>query len=208
MPHLIPPPWLSVKHISRPHRAVRSRVPCPNAGYLRSRLSRSSHWARHEVPHVRRPRASRALPTSSSSLPTTWGTRDIGCFGTGAMGRPKTPNLDRMAAEGIRFTDFYVAQAVCSASRAALLTGVSQPRRHSGRLGPAAANGLHTIRDDARRGAEARGYATAIFGKWHLGAPPAVPADAARLRRVLRPAVLERHVAQAPAANASSPTCR
>ena len=52
------------------------------------------------------------------------GYADIGPFSArkGAQ-RPRTPNLDRMAAEGIRLTDFYVAQAVCSASRAALLTG-------------------------------------------------------------------------------------
>ena len=47
-----------------------------------------------------------------------WG--DVGCFGARDI---RTPNLDRMAAEGMRFTDFYVAQAVCTASRAALMTG-------------------------------------------------------------------------------------
>src|SRR6185436_19134283 len=45
---------------------------------------------------------------------------DVGCFGAKAF---KTPNLDRMAAEGTRFTSFYVAQPVCTASRAALMTG-------------------------------------------------------------------------------------
>jgi len=48
------------------------------------------------------------------------GYADVGCFGAEEY---KTPNLDKMASEGIRFTDFYVAQAVCGASRAALLTG-------------------------------------------------------------------------------------
>ena len=48
------------------------------------------------------------------------GYQDVGCFGSPDI---RTPNLDRMAAEGMRFTDFYVGQAVCSASRAALLTG-------------------------------------------------------------------------------------
>src|SRR3954469_7830841 len=45
---------------------------------------------------------------------------DVGCFGSKG---PATPNIDRLAAQGVRLTDFYVAQAVCSASRAALLTG-------------------------------------------------------------------------------------
>ena len=55
------------------------------------------------------------------------GYADIGPFSTrtGAA-RPQTPNLDRMAAEGVRLTSFYVAQAVCSASRAALLTGATR----------------------------------------------------------------------------------
>ena len=48
------------------------------------------------------------------------GYQDVGCFGSPDI---ETPNLDRMAKESIRFTDFYAAQAVCSASRAALLTG-------------------------------------------------------------------------------------
>src|ERR671927_268596 len=52
------------------------------------------------------------------------GYNDLGCFGS----KIKTPNLDRMAAEGVRFTSFYVAQAICSASRAALMTGCYNTR--------------------------------------------------------------------------------
>ncbi len=48
------------------------------------------------------------------------GWADVGCYGAKGF---RTPNLDRMAAQGVRFTDFYVAQAVCSASRTAFLTG-------------------------------------------------------------------------------------
>src|SRR6476646_4730594 len=66
---------------------------------------------------------------------------DLGCFGAKKI---KTPNLDRMAREGIRFTDFYVAQPVCSASRAALLTGC-YPNRIGilGALNPSSKNGIH-----------------------------------------------------------------
>jgi arylsulfatase A len=92
---------------------------------------------------------------------------DLGCFGARKI---KTPNLDQMAKEGIRFTDFYVAQAVCSASRAALLTGKYSNRAGIlGALGPASKNGIapneRTIADLLK----AIGYATAIVGKWHLG---------------------------------------
>ena len=98
------------------------------------------------------------------------GYADIGCFGAAKI---RTPNIDRLAAEGVRFTDFYVAQAVCSASRTALLTGC-YPNRVGilGALGPRSNHGIH---DDERTIAEvlkARGYATAIYGKWHLGHHP------------------------------------
>jgi arylsulfatase A-like enzyme len=94
------------------------------------------------------------------------GYADISPYG----GKAPTPNLDRMAKEGMRFTDFYVAQAVCSASRAALLTGC-YPNRIGiqGALGPNSKVGIH--RDETTIGEllKPRGYATAIYGKWHLG---------------------------------------
>lgn len=95
---------------------------------------------------------------------------DVGCFGAKGYA---TPNIDRLATEGIRFTDFYVPQAVCSASRTALLTGC-YPNRVGilGALGPASkigiADGESTIAEVLKR----RGYATAIYGKWHLGHHP------------------------------------
>ncbi|MCI0744717.1 MAG: sulfatase-like hydrolase/transferase, partial [Verrucomicrobia subdivision 3 bacterium] len=84
-----------------------------------------------------------------------------------------TPNLDRLAREGIRFTHFYVAQPVCSASRAALMTGC-YPNRIGilGALGPNATNGLHANELTVGELLKSRGYATAIFGKWHLGHHP------------------------------------
>jgi arylsulfatase A-like enzyme len=93
---------------------------------------------------------------------------DLGCFGSSNI---KTPNIDRMAAQGMKFTDFYVAAPLCTPSRAALLTG-----RYPRRVG--LARGV--LRPDSRRGIDpkettiaellkTRGYATCCVGKWHLG---------------------------------------
>ncbi len=98
------------------------------------------------------------------------GFADLGCFGAKGYA---TPNLDRMAAEGARLTSFCVAQAVCSASRAALMTG-SYPNRVSllGALGPGARTSLHHDEMTIAEVLKPRGYATAVFGKWHLGDHP------------------------------------
>ncbi len=94
---------------------------------------------------------------------------DIGPFG----GAFPTPNLDRMAKEGMRFTDFSVSSAVCSASRAALLTGCYHQRVGiAGALGPDAQIGLHENETTIAELCRAQGYATACFGKWHLGHHP------------------------------------
>src|SRR5689334_12185979 len=84
---------------------------------------------------------------------------DIAPFG----GQTPTPNLSRFAREGMRFTDFYAAQAVCSASRAALLTGC-YPNRIGiqGALGPRAKVGLNPNETTIAEILKARGYATAI----------------------------------------------
>lgn len=99
---------------------------------------------------------------------------DLSCFG-GPEGA--TPHLDRMAAEGVKLTDFYVAQAVCSASRAALLTGCYSNRVGiQGALGPSSNQGIHPDETTLAELLKSRGYATAIFGKWHLGHhPPFLP---------------------------------
>ncbi len=98
------------------------------------------------------------------------GYADLECFGSPSA---DTPHLDRMAAQGRKFTSFYVAQAVCSASRAALLTGC-YPNRIGiqGALGPAAANGINSDEITIAELLKGRGYATAIYGKWHLGHHP------------------------------------
>ena len=95
---------------------------------------------------------------------------DVGCYGAKGYA---TPNLDRLAAEGVKFTDFYVAQAVCSSSRAALLTGCYSNRVGiTGALGPKARIGLNPAEANLASVLKARGYATGIFGKWHLGDAP------------------------------------
>jgi arylsulfatase A-like enzyme len=95
---------------------------------------------------------------------------DLGCYGARGY---RTPNLDRLAAEGVRFTSFYAAQAVCSASRAALLTGY-YPNRIGvlSALGPNAKTGVNPDERTMAEVLKTRGYATAIFGKWHLGDAP------------------------------------
>ena len=92
---------------------------------------------------------------------------DIGAFGATGYA---TPNLDRLAREGVKFTNFHVAQAVCSASRAALLTGC-YPNRLGihGALGPNATHGIAATETTLAEMLKARGYATGMAGKWHLG---------------------------------------
>ncbi len=102
------------------------------------------------------------------------GYADVGCYGAQGF---QTPYLDRMASEGVRFTDFYVAQPICGASRAALLTGC-YPNR-IGLTGAPDHNARHGIHENEVTLAElmkSQGYATAIYGKWHLGhLPPFLP---------------------------------
>lgn len=95
------------------------------------------------------------------------GYADIGPFGAEGY---QTPHLDRMAQEGRVFTDFYVTQAVCSASRAGLLTGCYNVRVGIlGALGPSAKNGIHEDEVTIAEICKQKNYATACFGKWHLG---------------------------------------
>ena len=95
------------------------------------------------------------------------GYADVGVFGAKGF---TTPNLDRMAHEGRRFTDWHAAQPVCSASRTALLTGC-YPNRIGihGALGPGSKVGISDDEMTLAQMLKPLGYATAIFGKWHLG---------------------------------------
>lgn len=98
------------------------------------------------------------------------GYADVGVFGATGF---TTPNLDRMAGEGMRFTDWYVSQAVCSASRAALMTGCYSNRVGIlGALGPNSRIGISAAETTIAEVCKSRGYATAIYGKWHLGHHP------------------------------------
>jgi arylsulfatase A-like enzyme len=94
---------------------------------------------------------------------------DVGCFGSDLP----TPNLDRMAADGVRLERFYSASPVCSPSRAALLTG-----RYAVRSGvtnvlmPSSPDGLSASEQTIPKLLKERGYRTAMVGKWHLGTRP------------------------------------
>ncbi|UCG86436.1 MAG: sulfatase-like hydrolase/transferase [Gemmatimonadota bacterium] len=95
------------------------------------------------------------------------GYADVGVFGATQF---TTPHLDRLASEGMRFTSFYASQAVCSASRASLLTGAYAERVSiRGALAPSAEVGLNAAEETIAELLKERGYATGAFGKWHLG---------------------------------------
>lgn len=100
---------------------------------------------------------------------------DLGYGDLGAQGHPtiRTPNLDRLAAEGKRFTDFYATSALCTASRAALLTGRYPVRSgmygRRGVLFPDSEGGLPSSEITVAELLRDRGYATEHLGKWHLG---------------------------------------
>ena len=101
---------------------------------------------------------------------------DIGCFGSK---KHRTPNIDKMAAEGMKLTSFYVTSGVCTPSRSSLMTGcyprrvdMHQSARNEWVLFPVAKKGLNPSEITIAEVLKAQGYATACVGKWHLGDQP------------------------------------
>lgn len=95
------------------------------------------------------------------------GYQDLGCYGSPNI---STPHIDKMARDGARFTNFYVSQPVCSASRASLLTGCYANRVGvHGAFFPSVGKGLAPQEETIAEILKPLGYATGIFGKWHLG---------------------------------------
>lgn len=105
---------------------------------------------------------------------------DLGCYGSTLH---RTPHLDRMAAEGMRFTSFYSTSGVCTPSRTSIMTGCYPRRvgmhisdRGGAVLQPVAKKGLNPREITIATLLKSQGYATACIGKWHLGdQPPFLP---------------------------------
>jgi arylsulfatase A len=117
------------------------------------------------------------LPNIVFILADDLGYADLSCYGATEI---KTPNLDKMASEGVRFTDFYAPAGVCTPTRAALLTGC-YPKRvglHIAVLPPNTRSGLNPTEITIAELLKGQGYTTGCIGKWHLGLLPEVMPNA------------------------------
>ena len=113
--------------------------------------------------------AAERLPNIILIVADDLGYADVGVYGAKGFA---TPNLDRLAHEGVRFTDFHVAQAVCSASRASIMTGCYANRIGiEGAMEPWYKFGIHERELTLPKMCKQQGYATGMVGKWHLGTP-------------------------------------
>lgn len=109
-----------------------------------------------------------AKPNIVFILADDLGYADLSCYGADKI---KTPHLDRMATEGMKFTDFYATGCVCSPTRGSLMTGC-YPKRiglHVGVLQQGGGKGMSPAETTIAEVLHERGYATACIGKWHLG---------------------------------------
>jgi len=115
-------------------------------------------------------KTSKEKPNFIIILTDDQGYQDLGCYGSPLI---KTPNLDRMAKEGIKFTDFYATAPICSPSRASLMTGC-YPLRVGiiTVLMPGSKIGLNPSELTIPKLLKSEGYSTACIGKWHLGDAP------------------------------------
>ena len=110
-----------------------------------------------------------------------FGAGDLGCYNPRTLHR--TPNVDRLATEGMKLMSFYVSSGVCTPSRASLMTGCYSQRvnlhvsdRNTPVLGAVSPKGLHPDETTIAEVLKGRGYVTACIGKWHLGdQPPFLP---------------------------------
>src|SRR5689334_5460435 len=168
-PDLLPSP-------SGVHKQTRSRtVSLPSHCFPTKSLAMISRFgiALAAVAHLliaSRAAAPDPLPNLVIIFTDDQGYADVGVFGAKGF---STPNLDRLAAQGRIFRNFHVAQPICTASRAALLTGC-YPNRIGlhGAVGPHSEVGLSDSEMTLAQLVKQKGYATAIFGKWHLGDAP------------------------------------
>lgn len=149
--------------------AAGANVTCLLCGVVIAQQNRSQQANEQAMAAEQKSLAGIRRPNVVVLLADDLGFQDIGCYG----GPVKTPALDGLAAKGVRFTDFYSGCAVCSPSRATLLTG-----RHHIRTGVYSwisdrHQNSHLVEQEVTLAEilKSRGYATGHFGKWHLGLP-------------------------------------